>query len=54
MSTIKVERTVQGWTVFVDEVAQSTFDDPEAAEQEAAWLALASGGIVVGGVLGQD
>ena len=36
--TIEIKRTVQGWTVFVDGVAHATFDDPERAEQEAAWL----------------
>ena len=38
MNEIKIERTVQGWTVFVDGVAQQTFDDPERANQEVAWL----------------
>lgn len=35
---VSVERTVQGWTVMVDGVEHSTFDDPDRAEIEAGWL----------------
>jgi len=38
MSMVDIRRTIQGWTIFVNQEAHSTYDDYECAEQNAAWI----------------